>query len=250
MIQATVSRPLLHGPLKSSVLGNAFLVDLTAPQSNLVVERGSQLPRASLVVTSAARKLIELSKAGEKLESIALVGSDQDPTVHPNLREVTENLRALRDKWFPRAKLCLFTGSFDLAAYDLRQNLSMFDKLFQTFEWGTAKTFSALTGEKGPALATLVKHLRGFDHLAIQARFCQGSVDNSTASEIKSWIKKLAEVRPQEVHILPGVPPRSRKKVKPVTKARQKQIADELAEATGLPVTVHDEAGVELAPVD
>ena len=67
------------------------------------------LARGSVVVTSSARRLIDLSKGGEKVETIAVIGSEADPASHPDLREITENLRILRTKWFPRAKLALFT---------------------------------------------------------------------------------------------------------------------------------------------
>lgn len=241
MIQVQ-SQPLVHGPTKTSRLGSALTVDVTAPQSNLVVERGSHLARASLIVTTSARRIIELSKAGEKVESIAVVGSDGDPTSHPELREITENLRALRDKWFQRAKLCIFTNGFELGTYDLRQTLSMYDRPFIDFEWGTAKTFSSVTGAKGTVLAKLTKQLSSFDHVVIQARFFKGDADNSTDTEVNGWIKRLRELRPREVHILDGTRKTpGGKKLRAAAKSRQREIADVVVEKTGLAVTIHED---------
>ena len=42
------------------------------------------------------------SKAGEKLQHIVVFG-EVDPTVHPEFRAISENLRELTNKWFPRA---------------------------------------------------------------------------------------------------------------------------------------------------
>ena len=64
-------------------------------------------------------------------------------------------------------------------------------------------------------------------------------VDNSTENEVKSWIKKLQEVRPQEVHILTG-PGEQPAEVKAITKTRRTQIADEVAEA-GIAVSIHED---------
>lgn len=234
----TASKPIINGPFKTSRLGTVLSIDLTAGQANMVVERGSTLPRASLVVTTAARRMIELSKDGQKLSTVALFGSDVPPTEHPDLREITENIRALRDKWFPRSKLVFLSGGFDLEAYDLRQTLTLFDRVYQDFHWGTAKTFTSLTGEKGTMLTALTRDLGGFDRLVIQARFASGNGGNSTDGEIKGWIKKLKEVRPQEVHILTSAP-NSPKKMKPIPKTRQQEIADQVSESTGLNVTIH-----------
>jgi hypothetical protein len=234
------SAPILHGPIKSPRLGKVVAIDLTAPQSNLVTERGSVLPRASLVVTTAARFLIEHSKAGEKIENLVLMGSTVDPSAHPAIREIAENLRALRDKWFSRAKLCLFTQCRDLTSPEVRIALGYFDKLFLSYEWGTAKTFTRMTGEKSTLLATLTHQLASFDQLFVQASFYRGDVDNSTDTEVKAWIKKLQEVRPREVQILDGVRQVEGMKLKAITKTRQQQILDAVAEC-GLTVTTHKE---------
>ncbi len=234
------SLPIIHGPRSTQRLGKAIVIDLTAPQCNLVVERGSSLPRASVIVTTVARHVIEQSKAGEKIEHLVVVGSSVDPTTHPDFREVSENLRALRDKWFPRAKLCLFSNCRDFDSAELRLTLGYFDKLFFSFEWGTAKTFTQATGEKSSVLATFTRQLASLDHVIVQARFFRGAADNSSESEVKSWIKKLQEVRPREVHILETLPAVQGRDLKPITKTRQKEILEAVA-ASGFSVAIHED---------
>ena len=82
----TTTRGIIHGPIKTKRLGAVLKIDISAPQENLVVERGSNLPRASIIVTTSARRMIELSKAGDKVESVIILGSRIDPTAHPDLR--------------------------------------------------------------------------------------------------------------------------------------------------------------------
>ena len=239
------SLPLIHGPIRSSRLGRALVVDVTAPQTNMVVSRDSALARSSVLVTTCAHRIIELSKAGEKLDSIAVAGSSGDPVDHPALREVTDNLRALRDKWFGRAKLCLMTALRDLDSFELRTTVGMYDRVLLEFQWGTAKTFASMTGEKSTQLGVLTRQLHGLEQLVVQASFARGPVDNSSSTEVQSWIKKLLEVRPQEVHILTGGPVLSPAKAKAgrksVTSTRRQQIAEEVAEKTGIAVTIHEE---------
>ena len=230
---------IVNGPTTSGRLGKTLTVDLTSPQSNMPLKRGSTLPRSSVVVTTAARRIQELSKAGEKVKCLMAVGSCEDPTEHPNLREITENLRALRDKWFQRAKLCILTNCRQFDSYEIRQALSMYDKVILPFEWGTAKTFATSTGEPSTVLGEITRQLSTFDHIVVQAHFFKGDLDNSTESEIKHWVKKLKEVQPREVHILDGYEKINGKKLRAVTKRQREQIAEQVAEA-GLNVAIHE----------
>lgn len=243
-------RMMVTGPLENKRFGRTLVVDISAPQVALTARRGLSLPRASLIVTTAAREIIILAREAVKVDTIVVVGSDGDPSNHPDLREITENLRALRDKHLPRAKLRVFTSTRDLTSYDLRSTLAMYDRVHLQFEWGSAKVFSAVTGEKPTQFATLVKHATSFDHLVIEANFFKGpeDKDNSVDAEVKLWIKKLQELKPQEIHILPGIgsgatvgPNTGAGKVKPVAKSRRDEIMEEVAEKTGLNVSQHDD---------
>ena len=134
---------ILHGPTETRRFGRTMIVDLAAPQLGLVVERGSSLPRASVVVTTCAREIIALSQEGIQVDPTVVVGSTTDPAEHPDLREITENLRALRDKWFSRAKLLVFSKTRDLSSYDVRATLAMYNAVHLEFDWGTAKLWTA-----------------------------------------------------------------------------------------------------------
>ena len=243
-------RMMVTGPLETKRFGRTLVIDISAPQVALTARRGLSLPRASLIVTTAAREIIILAREAVKVDTIVVVGSDGDPSNHPDLREITENLRALRDKHLPRAKLRVFTETRDLTSYDLRSTLAMYDRVHLQFEWGSAKVFSAITGEKPTQFATLVKHASSFDHLVIEANFFKGpeDKDNSVDAEVKLWIKKLQEMKPQEIHILAGLgsgaaggSSAGAGKVKPVAKSRRDEITEEVAEKTGLNVSQHDE---------
>lgn len=237
-------RAIVSGPNESKRFGRMLVVDISAPQVAMTARRGSSIPRASLIVTTAAREIIVLAREAIKVDTISVVGSETDPASHPDLREITENLRALRDKHLSRAKLRVFTTTRELTSYDLRATLAMYDRVHLQFEWGTAKVFSAVTGEKQTALTTLVKHAGSFDHLVVEANFFKGpeDKDNSSDAEVKQWIKKLQEIKPQEVHILAGSGSGANiAKSKSIAKGRRDEIAEEVAEKTGLNVTVYEE---------
>lgn len=238
---------ILNGPRDTKRFGRALVIDIAAPQLGLVVERGSSLPRASVVVTTCAREIIPLSKEGIKVESIVVIGSEVDPTEHPDLREITENLRALRDKWFSRAKLLVLTKTRDMSSYELRATLAMYSQVHLEFDWGTSKLWTSATGEKGPDFAQFVDDCHHFDHLVLETSLFKAPLDNTTESEIASLAKKISEIRPQEVVVMCSTGSISEKKgAKAATKPQRDKIVETLAEATGL--SVHPDEFEDILP--
>ena len=234
--------PSCPDPPGHPVWGHALTIDLGGLNSTLAISRDNRLPRAAVVVTLAAQNLMRMSKAGDKIETIVVIGSEVDPTAHPGFREISENLRSLRDKWFPKAKLSLISNDPVLDDMEVRIALGFFDNPVVRLEYGTAKTFSALTGRKSTQLGEIVGHLSSLDRVIVRAKFVRGRVDNSTDSEIKGWIKRLHDVKPLEVQ-LSSPPPRPRKgQPQGITKSRMQEIADRVADEIGATVTMLEEA--------
>jgi len=237
--------PLIFGPKKLDRLGLTMAVDLGGDDVVLSVSRDTRMPRASVVVTTAARYIIRTAKMGEKLETLAIRGSVNDPTLHPEFRAITSNLRDLRNKWFSKAKLILVTDNPHFENSDVRSCLGIFDRVIVRLEAGTAKTYAALTGRKTSDYTSFMNHLAPSEKLSIQARFYKGGeVDNTTEAEIKAWVKKLGELKPREVFLLNPEAKPTNKKLKPATKARVSEIGKDLAEKTGIPSVILSAASV------
>src|SRR6185295_1829377 len=117
-------------------------------------------------------------------------------------KEITTNLRDLRNKWFAKATLWLASNNPRVEEASVRHALAVYDKAVVRFDWGTAKTYAALTGRKGTDYNNLCAHLGHLENLVLQARFVRGDTDNSSEPELKAWVKKVTELKPREVHIL------------------------------------------------
>jgi hypothetical protein len=227
---------ILTGPFKSKLYGATLTLDLGSHEVALAVSRTNSMPRASVVVTTAAREIMRLSKGGEKVHAIVLVGSQYDPTAHPSFLEITENVRDLRNKWFPKAKLVLLTDDPQLEEYRVRHALGIYDQPTFRFEWGTVKTYTAMTGRKGPELTSMVKHLTSLEKVVIRTTFQRGKNDNSTPSEFKGWLKRVEEIKPTEVQVSNLLTPVEGQKA--ITATRMKQIVEALGGQSDFPVTV------------
>lgn len=235
---------ILSGPARSRHWGQALTIDLGALNTTLAISRDNRLPRSAVIVTLAAQELMRLSKAGEKVESILVTGSEVDPTLHPGFREISENLRDLRNKWFPKARICLISDSPVLERLEVRAALGLYDNPVVRLEYGTAKTFQAMTGRKSTQLGEIVRHLTSLDRVIVRACFVRGTVDNSTENEVKGWIKRLRDVRPHEIQIA-SPPPKARKgQPQGITKTRMQEIIERVNEEIGATVTMLDSMDV------
>ena len=230
---ASQQREVVIGPLEHARFGKCLVVTPT-----LETHRANRFPSQAVVVTAAARRIIELSKEGERIQALVVEGEDHDPTVHPEFHEISENLRELMDKHFPKAQLCLVSRLPRLDLAQTRHALSFYDQPVVCLAAGTQKTFAALTGEKPATFKDVVENLGrlGNERLILQADFVRGDIDNSKENEVKAWLRHVSDIKPAGVHLLTPAKPDGGSK--PITKTRMTQIAELVAEKTGIPVEV------------
>jgi hypothetical protein len=229
---STVLVDVVRGPEDVTGFGKALLVDPVQPTT-----RPDRYPTQAVIVTNAARKLIDLSKAGDRLDSVVVKG-DLDPTLHPEFVEISGNLRELCRKWFPKAQLVLSAHAPRLSDPLVRHSLLAYHTVVLRHEWATQKTFKALTGRDGgehKTLSDLMTHL-DLRNLIIRACFVRGSVDNSTDAEVRGWVKLLGAMKPSSVQLETLVRPVEG--LKPITKTRLGEISELVIEKTGFQVEV------------
>lgn len=225
---------IVQGPQEDPRFGKTLEVRPTVETT-----RPGRFPSQAVVVTAVARRLIELSRAGDRLRAVVVLGEEHDPTKHPEFHEISENLRQLVGKHFPKAKFVLRADTPLLDRPQVRHALTFYDEPTVRLEAGFQKTFAALTGESPKLFKDVVEQMGrlGTERLIVQARFVRGEIDNSTDHEIKAWIRHLSEIRPATVRIT--TLPRARgRRERPIPKTRMTQIAELVTSKTGIPVEV------------
>ena len=210
--------------------GKSIVLDPVQPTT-----RADRYPTQAVIITNAARRLIELSKGGERIESVVVQG-EQDPTLHPEFVEISENLRDLVRKWFPKAQLALNCEAPRLDDPLVRHALLAYHSVVIRFEWSTQKTYKGMTGGDPADFKSLVDHIGSLDHrnLVIKSTFVRGTHDNSTVNEVRGWSRILGAVKPALVRL--ETPARQKDGVKPVTKTRMNEIAEIVTETIGAQV--------------
>jgi hypothetical protein len=231
---ARLQEEIVTGPIDYVRLGRSVVVRPTVETL-----RANRFPTQAIVVTAVARKLIELVRAGDKIQALVVEGGTDNPTRHPEFHYICENLRQLLDKHFSKALLCLVTDATVLDSPNLRHGLTFFDRTILRLDAGTQKTWAALTGASPKQFKGVVESLGrlGTDRIIVQTRFIRGEVDNSSEAEVKAWIRQLSEIRPLGVHITTPAKAKGKKEI-PITKSRMNQIAELVTTKTGIPVEV------------
>lgn len=232
MTITTLLEDVVRGPQELPLVGKCLTIEPVRETT-----RANRYPSQAVVVTAAARRIIELSKAGDRLESIVVLG-DLDPTMHPEFREISENLRELCNKWYPKAKLTLISDNPELGDLEICHALLAYDRPIVRLEAGTQKTHTALSGRPGKTLKEAVEGLHRIEHrnLVVRTQLVRGKIDNSTDSEIKAWIRFLGQVKPSLVRL--STPAKAQGDCKPITKTRMNQVVNEVSEKVGVQVEV------------
>lgn len=231
-----VLEEVVRGPAADDRFGKHLLIEPTIETS-----RAGRYATQAVVVTAAARRIIELSKGGEKLQNIVVAG-DKDPTLNPDFREISENLRELCNKWFARAKMCVISPTPRVEDPDVRQGLVCYDRALVRLEAGTQKTYAALSGDAAKNFKPLVEGLANLDlsNIVVQACFVRGAVDNSTDNEVRAWLRYLAGIKPAAVEIWTLAKPDADRKTKGITKTRMGEIVEMISEKLGVTPLVLD----------
>ena len=232
MTIATLHEDVVRGPEELPTFGKSLTLEPSQPTT-----RPDRFPTQAVIVTAAARRIIELSKAGDRLASIVVLGKI-DPTLHPEFRAISENLRELRNKWFAKAKLTLVSEQPQLENAQVRHALFAYDRPILRLEAGTQKTFAALSGRPGGQFKALVQDMGKLElrSLVIRANFVRGAIDNSSENEVRAWLRYLSAIKPGLVQI--STPRKAADGLKPITKTRMNQIVEQVGEKTGAQVEI------------
>ena len=229
---AEVLERIVQGPEESQRFERTLRVDPCAEST-----RPGSLATQAVIVTTAARRLIELAKAGEKLRTV-LVAGERDPMRHPDFREVSENLRELVNKHYAKAQLTLVADAIRLGDADRRIALGAYHKPILRFEYGTQKSFAALTGENPKLHKDVVEHLQRLEleRWVLEVCFVKGAADNSTESELRNWLVHVGRMKPAAIHVRTLAKPDADKKLKPLAKPALDKLVQKIAEKTGVEV--------------
>lgn len=213
---------IIFGPVKSRRLGLSLGINLL-PVNNkrcnfdcLYCECGwthtGRLQGASFFPTGEI-----LEKTEERLQALAFArqipdvltfAGNGEPTMHPDFDLIMEGVITLRNRYMPGVKICVLSNSLLASRPRVFGALLRADRRIMKLDAGNEATFDLINRPNGKhQFGLILKTLQKFNgQLEIQTIFFSGEFDgqrfdNSSATEVNSWLACLDKIRPQLVQL-------------------------------------------------
>ena len=212
----------IFGPIKSRRLGISLGINLLPGDGKVCTfdciycecgfnaERRpkQKFPTRTEVAAALEQKLQQMQAEGMAPDVLTFAGNGE-PTAHPDFAEVIDDTLALRDRYFPQAKVSVLTNGTRIDKTEVFEALKRVDNnivKLDTVEMDYIIRVDRPVGRYD--LPKLLECMRAFEgHCVIQTMFMKGtdaegvSVDNTTPEYVEPWINAVERIAPREVMI-------------------------------------------------
>lgn len=249
---------IIFGPIKSRRLGVSLGINLLPVNGKVCSfdclycecglnkdNKGGSLPDRAEVKEALERKLHQMKQEGLVPDVITFAGNGE-PTLHPSFSQVIDDTLALRDTWFPAAKICVLSNATQLHRPEVVDALRRIDQPILKLDSAFDETIRRLDRPVSSqfSVSTLVKQLKSVGHgLIIQTLFTRGeyegkTFDNTTPLEVRSWIDLLKDIHPASVMIYTIDRDTPIKNMEKIPLSELRHIAEMVKTQTHIPVSI------------
>lgn len=161
-------------------------------------------------VSKLLKEKLESMLADEQAPDAITFAGNGEPSIHPEFSGIIDDTLALRDQFFPDAKITVLSNASMLHRKDVFDALKAVDKNIQKLDAGSEELFQLINQPAGKlSLEDVVEHLCRFEgKLIVQTLFLRGEhdgkkIDNTSKEEVEAWIELLKKIGPEYVMIYP-----------------------------------------------
>lgn len=249
----------VFGPIHSRRLGVSLGINLSPNDGKvcsfdcLYCEAGfnsqgkgtTGFPSRDSVKEQLRNKLTEIKAAHQNLDVITFSGNGE-PTLHPDFAGIVDDVLALRDEFYPHAKVSVLTNSTKIFSPEVAEALKKVDNNILKLDSAIESTMQLIDKPSSPSFTVkkVVDGLKQFSGTGIiQTMILRGEhdgkiVDNTTPEEIEALIKAYKEINPKEIMIYSLDRSTPEEKLVKVEKHELEKIGKFIEQSTGLPVIV------------
>ena len=167
----------------------------------------SALPTREEVRSALESKLQDMQANGPKPDVLTFAGNGE-PTAHPHFPEIIEDTLALRDKYFPNAKVSVLSNSTFIHRPAVFEALNKVDNNILKLDTVNENYIGLLDRPVGKySVGGIIESMKAFKgKCIIQTMFLKGkyksqNMDNTSDDYVLPWIKSVKEISPQQVMI-------------------------------------------------
>ena len=166
-----------------------------------------KMPTREEVRQALENQLRKMSEEGPKPDVLTFAGNGE-PTLHPHFPEIIEDTLALRDHYFPNAKVSVLTNATQILRQPVFDALCKVDNNICKLDTISSEYIVLIDRPNANYdVEKIIAKLKEFgNRCIIQTMFLQGeyegkSVDNTSESYVQPWLKTVSEIQPREVMI-------------------------------------------------
>lgn len=258
--QRVLFHSTIFGPIHSRRLGTSLGINLSPVDGKvcsfdcLYCEAGfnaqgpgrSGLPAREAVRAQLRAKLAEMKAAGQAPDVLTFSGNGE-PTVHPDFAGIMDDVIALRDEFFPDAKVSVLCNSTRLDRPEVVGALRRADNNILKLDSAIEGTMRRLDrpGDRTFTVGRVVGELAQFaGDCIIQTMMLRGSyegehIDNTTPEEVDALIEAYRRIRPREIMLYSIDRATPAEELVKVDAEELRAIGRRIEEATGIHVQVN-----------
>jgi wyosine [tRNA(Phe)-imidazoG37] synthetase (radical SAM superfamily) len=250
---------IIFGPVQSRRLGTSLGINLLPVNAKICTfnciycecgfnfkPQEAHIPTREEVKNALRITLSEMKTGKKKLDVITFAGNGE-PTIHSDFAAIIDDTIALRNEFFPEAKISVLSNSTQIHKPDVFEALSKVENNILKIDSAVDATIRLLNQPGSTSLSAtwLIDHLKRFNgNLILQTLFLQGEIegekiDNTSPGEVKAWLQAIEEIHPKQVMIYTLARDTPAKDLKKASHEQLVEIADKV-KALGVDVSVSE----------
>ena len=166
-----------------------------------------KLPAREQVREALEARLLDMQQNGPKPDVLTFAGNGE-PTAHPEFAGIIDDTLALRDKYFPQAKVSVLSNSTFIHKAEVFKALNKIDNNILKLDTVNVDYINKVDRPTGHYdVNEIIEEMKAFKgNLIIQTMFMKGesqgkSVDNTTDEYVLPWLEAVKEIAPRQVMI-------------------------------------------------
>jgi wyosine [tRNA(Phe)-imidazoG37] synthetase (radical SAM superfamily) len=208
---------IVFGPIRSRRLGSSLGVNILPSKGKLCNfdciycecgwnKDGAQdrtLPSLDEIRAALEEKIADLSANAVEVDSITFSGNGE-PTVHPDFAAVVDTVLALRDRYYPMAKVSVLSNATMLSREDVFEALRKIDNPILKIDASDDETIRKINKPSGTyRLADVIEKMKEFKgEFVLQTMFLKSpDFDLSEKERLQAWMDIVRELSPREIMV-------------------------------------------------
>ena len=174
---------------------------------NLPHRTRTPFPTREEVADSLRRQLQHMQERGDALDVITFAGNGE-PTLHPQFLGIIQDTVALRDEFFPTARVSVLTNGAHICRDDVFEALLLVDNNIVKLDTACPDYIRRINRPcSAYNMEQTIERMREFrGHCIVQTIFMQGEHDGMDVSNlsdeyVEPWLNAVQRIRPQEVMV-------------------------------------------------